>query len=270
MKFAKKIALRIAQIVVLLYLSLCAALYFYQESLIFPLTDLPPDFVFNFEEEFEEFTIPTADDATLSGLLFRADSSKGLIFYLHGNGGALNTWGKVAKTYTSRGYDVFLLDYRQYGKSSGEISSEAQFFDDVQQAYNLVKSNYEESQICVLGYSLGTAPAAMIAANNHPKQLILQAPYYSLVDMMQRNYAFVPTFLLKYRFEIASFMPQIKAPITIFHGDNDSIIYYGASLKLKAHFKPTDRLITLEGGRHNGMHDRADYLAHIEQVLAGR
>jgi len=269
MKLLKKIVLPVTQTLVILYLIVCGALYFYQESLIFPLTDLPDDFVFSFEENFEEFTIPTKDEATLSGLLFKADSSKGVIFYLHGNGGALDTWGGVAKTYTSRGYDVFLLDYREYGKSTGTISSESQFFDDVQTAYNLVKTKYNEKDIIVLGYSLGTAAAALIAANNNPRQLILQAPYYSMVDMMRRNYSFAPTFLLKYRFDVASFISRTKVPITIFHGNNDSIIYYGSSLKLKPHLKSTDKLITLEGGRHNGMHSNLDYLAVLESVLGG-
>jgi alpha-beta hydrolase superfamily lysophospholipase len=129
------------------------------------LTDLLDNFVFSFEDDFEEFTIPATDQATLSGLLFKADSAKGVIFYLYGNAGALDTWGGVANTYISRGYDIFLLDYRQYHKSTGKISREAQFFDDVQHAYNLVKTKYSEKDIIVLGYSLGTGPASFIAAD---------------------------------------------------------------------------------------------------------
>lgn len=262
----KKIAIRFSVSVVVIYLIICILLYFYQEDLIFAPDTLPANFVFEFPEKFEEISIPSKDKAVLNALLFKADSSKGVIFYLHGNAGCLESWGNVAKTYTSRGYDVFLLDYRGYGKSTGAISSEAQFFDDVQRAYNVVKSRYAEDKIVVLGYSIGTGAAAMLASQNHPKRLILQAPYYSLMDMMRQHYSFAPTFLLKYRFDVASFLPKIKVPIAIFHGDNDSVIDYNASTRLKQYFKTGDVLITLPGGRHNGMSEHPDYLVQFDNL----
>lgn len=99
--------------------------------------------------------------------------------------------------------------------------------------------------------------------------MILQALYYSMVDMMYRNYSFAPTFLLKYKLDIASFIPRRKAPVTIFYGNNDSIIYYGSSFKLKQHFKSTDQLFTLKGGRHNGIHNNPNYLVLLDAILIG-
>ena len=72
------------------------------------------------------------DNTLLNGLLFKTDNSKGVIFYLHGNAGSLNSWGEVAKAYTDLNYDVFMIDYRGYGKSEGSISSQGQFFQDMQ------------------------------------------------------------------------------------------------------------------------------------------
>ena len=229
---------KIARVLVIgglvLYSVLCIGLYCFQENIIFVPTKLPDNFEFKFGPPFEEYTITTPDKEQLNTLLFTTDSaSKGLIFYLHGNAGSLRSWGNVAMTYTQRGYDVFLLDYRGYGKSTGEITSEQQFFDDAQLVYDFIKTKYAEDQIIVLGYSIGTGTAAMLAANNQPKQLILQAPYYSLVDMMQQQYPIVPTFLLNYRFETGKFIQEVKAPIVVFHGTNDRIIYYGSSLKLQ-------------------------------------
>jgi pimeloyl-ACP methyl ester carboxylesterase len=91
-----------------------------------------------------------------------------LIFYLHGNAGSLNTWGEVAKRYTELKYDVFMLDYRGYGKSEGSIHSQKQFHEDIQMAYDEMKKTYKESNIVVLGYSIGTGPAAKLASLNHP------------------------------------------------------------------------------------------------------
>jgi uncharacterized protein len=72
----------------------------------------------------------------LNGLLFKADSSKGVIFYLHGNAGNIGSWGNVATTYTKLNYDVFIIDYRGYGKSEGKINGQEQLFNDNEAAYN--------------------------------------------------------------------------------------------------------------------------------------
>lgn len=57
-------------------------------------------------------------------------------------------------------------------------------------------------------------------------------------------------------------------PIAIFHGDQDEIIYYDSSIKLKAHLKASDTFITLAGQGHNGMTANPDYLTEIEKILA--
>ena len=109
------------------------------------------------------------DDGTLiHGLLFKTDDSKGLIFYLHGNAGSLRSWGGVAKTYTDLGFDVFMVDYRGYGKSGGKISGEKQLFSDMQQVYSSLRNTYEEEKLIVLGYSIGSGPATCAATSPSP------------------------------------------------------------------------------------------------------
>ena len=56
-------------------------------------------------------------------------------------------------------------------------------------------------------------------------------------------------------------------PVVIFHGDQDEVIYYGSSIKLKALFKPSDTLITLHGQGHNGMSDNLAYISQLKKVL---
>ena len=246
---------------------LCTLLYLFQERLIFFPEKLPKDFKFNFTRKFEEVSIRTTDQKLLSGLLFRSDSSRGLIFYLHGNAGSLSSWGEVAQTYTSLHYDVFMLDYRGYGKSDGAITSQEQFYEDIQMAYSEMLKNYDEDKIIVLGYSVGTGPATKLASTNNPKLLILQAPYFSLVDMMKYFYSFIPAFILKYKFETNEYIKDCKMPIVIFHGRQDEVIYYGSSLKLKELLKKSDILITLEGQGHNGMSDNPVYRMEVSKIL---
>lgn len=263
----KKKLLNILKVVLGLYIVLCGLLYLFQEKLLFFPEKLDKDYKFDFNQKFEEINVKTQDDLFLNGLLFKSDSMKGLIFYLHGNAGSIKSWGKVAKTYTDLKYDVFMLDYRGYGKSEGKISSQDQLFHDMQSAYDRLKTNYDENKIIVLGYSIGTGLAARIASVNKPKLLILQAPYYSLTDMMQHNYPIIPTFILKYKLETYKYIKECKTPIVIFHGDNDEVIYYNSSVKLKEQMKPGDKLVTLPGQGHNGMSNNPDYLYELNKIL---
>lgn len=263
----KKMLLSILKILLLLYVGICVLLYFFQEKLIFYPEKLSKDFTFRFNQRFEEVSITTGNNVLLNALLFKCPEPKGVIYYLHGNAGSLNSWGDVAEIYTNLGYDVFMPDYRGFGKSEGQIKGEKQFYSDVQSGYNKLKTMYDESKIVVLGCSIGTGPAAKIAAENHPKLLILQAPYYSLTDLTKHIYPIIPTFILKYKFETNKFLPECRMPVVIFHGDQDEVIYYRSSIELKPLLKAADTLITLKGQGHNGISSNGQYLREIERIL---
>ncbi|MBL7910825.1 MAG: alpha/beta fold hydrolase [Bacteroidia bacterium] len=264
----KRFFINTLKTLVIIYVGVCVFLYFYQEHLIFFPEKLAKEYKFKFDRNFDELNIKTDDKILLNSLLFKADSSKGLIFYLHGNSGSLKTWGSIAKNYNNKHYDFFMLDYRGYGKSDGEINNgEEELFKDIQIVYDTLKKRYNEDRIIILGYSIGTGPATKLASTNKPKHLILQAPYYSLTDMMMHEYPGVPTFILNYKFQTNKYIPNCKSPITIFHGDKDEVIYYNSSVKLKALCKPTDKFITLPGRGHGGINDDPIYITEIDKIL---
>ena len=250
-----------------LYVLLCGVLYFKQESLLFLPIKLPADHAFHFPSAFEERWITVDDGTRLNSLLFRVPNSKGLVFYLHGNSGALDSWGEAAAAYTDLGYDVFLLDYRGYGKSGGKIASQAQLLSDVQTAYQQLLPEYAEARTVILGYSVGTGPATWLAAQQHPKLLILQAPYFSMRDLATRLYPFVPGFLVRYPLPTNELIGQVSAPIVLFHGDQDEVIYHGSSVRLKELLKPTDQLVVLPGAGHGGMTDNPIYRRELAKLL---
>ena len=255
MKIVVKIGKWLLSLILVLYISTCAFLYFQQETILFHPTKLSSDFQYDFDVDFEEKVIVVEDGTKLSGVLFKTENPKGLVFYLHGNGGAVTSCVNASKTYTKVGYDCFVLDYRGYGKSEGEILSQNQFYSDVEIAYDSLCKDYEEQNIIIVGYSIGTGPAAMLAAKSDAKHLILLAPYYSMVDMMNNQYPFIPDYFLEYKLKTYEFIPKVSPPISIFHGDADEIIYYGSSVKLKEHFSSKDELITLTGQLHGGMNE---------------
>lgn len=253
------------------YIILCLGYYFFQKYFLMTNTK-PSNYVYQFDGKFEERNIQTKDGKKLNGLLFKSDSSKGLIFYLHGGGHTLDKWGKYAKTYTNLHYDIFFLDYRGFGKSEGDLPTEKQLYSDVQDAYNNFKTTYQENNIIVFGYSFGTAPASMLSADNKPKMLILQAPYYSGDEAVKNNYPFVysiiPSFLLKYKVKTVEFVEKTKVPIVIFHGNIDSTFNVAQSYQLKKLFKLGDELIVLENQGHNGFTENQEYLKQLARVLS--
>jgi alpha-beta hydrolase superfamily lysophospholipase len=238
-----------------------------QEKMLFYPEKLPIDHKFTFNSDFEEYYFPVDNKTTLNGLLFHADSSKGLVFYLHGNAGSIDSWGEIAGVYLNNNYDFFILDYRGYGKSQGKISSENQLYKDIQIVYDSLKTKYSENNIVVIGYSIGTGLAAHLASSNSPKMLILKAPYYNLPDLAHQYIKIIPTFLIRYKLRTNEFITKTKCPVIIFHGDQDEIIYVGSSYKLKELFKPEDRLIILKGQRHNGINDNPIYLERLREIL---
>ena len=250
-----------------IYLILCLVLYFTQERLIFYPEKLEKDYTFRFGQEFEELTFKTGDGVQLHGLLFPAEKSKGLVFYLHGNAGSLRSWGDVAQVYTDLDYDVLLLDYRGFGKSEGAIHSETQLFADNQLVYDEMKKRYSEDEIIVLGYSIGSGMASRLASENDPSQLILQAPYYSLVDLVGQKMPVVPSMVLKYKLRTNEYLQQCEMPITIFHGELDQLIPHSSAVRLKEESGDKINLVSLPGQGHNGITENSNYRQILKMIL---
>jgi len=238
-----------------------------QEKILFYPEKLPVDYKFSFENDFEEYFIAVDTKTRLNVLLFRADSSKGLIFYLHGNAGSLKSWGELANVYLKYNYDFCVMDYRGFGKSEGDIENEEQLHNDVGIVYDSILAKYSEKDIVIIGYSIGTCPAARLASDNDPGLLILQAPYYSIPDLARHMFWIIPPFVVKYKLRTYEYIENVKCPVIIFHGDEDEVIYYRSSVKLQKHFKSGDMLITLKGQGHNGVNYNAEYQQELKELL---
>lgn len=263
-----KLFIRIIIILFSFYLILCTFFYVMQERFIFYPDKLDKDFTYGFSHTFDEMNIKMSDNADLNGLLFRADTTKGLILYLHGNAGAVDMWGRLASVYTDSGYDIFFYDYRGFGKSDSEIISQEQFFDDAQRVYDTMREKYNEDSIIVLGFSIGTCPAAKLAAENNPKLLILQAPYYDLTGVIRDICPVIPSFLVKYKLETNKYLRECKMPVVIFHGDDDWTIDHSHSVRLSELLKEGDMFVTLEGEQHNGITDNEEYRRELKEILS--
>jgi len=116
----------------------------------------------------EEIEIDVSDEISLNTLWMKEPNAKGLIIYWHGNKGNLRRCSRQAEMVAGNDYDILIPDYRGYGKSDGYIYSESQLLEDAQKVYDWAVQHYNENQIILLGYSLGTGVASYLAAHNQP------------------------------------------------------------------------------------------------------
>lgn len=259
----KKIGLRL----VFVYLFIVAMLYYFQEKIIFLPTNLPQEFVHNFSEPFEEFFIDADDGGRLNGLHFKQENPKGVILYFHGNAGDLARWGEIATFFSKKNYVVIIMDYRTYGKSTGKLSEEA-LFKDAQLFYDYALTHYNENQLRVYGRSLGAAIATQVASKNKPAKLILETPFYNLLEVAKARFPVLPVkWLLKYKFESNKYITNVNCPITIFHGTDDKVVPYDSGKKLFSQALGDKTFITVDGGGHNNLISFNAYTEAIDAVL---
>jgi alpha-beta hydrolase superfamily lysophospholipase len=243
-------------------------LYFIQEKLIFLPRVLPQDYNYQFNYPFEELFLNTDDITVINALHFKNKSPNGVIIYFHGNAGDLSRWGTITEFFVEKKYDVLVIDYRTYGKSTGVLSEQA-LYNDAQYCYNYLKEHYSENEITVYGRSLGTGIASLIASKNNPKQLILETPYYSMENVVKSRFPlFSLNFLLKYKLPTYQYIKNTSCPILMFHGTDDKVIPFNSAEKLFSS-SPTSRttFVRIEGGRHNNLIDFERYHSEINKVL---
>ncbi len=245
-----------------------ASLYFLQEKLLFLPTTLAQDYKYEFQYPFEEVFLNPDENTRINAIHFKNEEPKGVILYFHGNAGDLSRWGIIGEHFVAKGYDVFIMDYRTYGKSKGKLS-EAVFYSDADYCYDYLLKAYNEEDITLYGRSLGTGIVTYLASKYQPKQVILETPYYSILDVAKERFPMFPvTYLMRYEFPSHKFISEITCPITMFHGTEDRIVPYSSAQKLyEVAPKDLTTFITIEGGEHNNLISFEAYTDTIKSLL---
>lgn len=272
MKRLKKIVLALVLLPLTIGSITLGYLYFIQEKRVFDFQPLAENFTYQFDIPFETFNIQTTD-STVSGVHLKAQNPKGVVYYLHGKGSNLghSKWKKIMRHIVNNlRQDVVMIDYRGFGKSKGVISLEGLLID-AQAGYDYTKTLYPEDQITVYGLSLGTSFATYVASKNHPKALILEAPFYSIEDVACSTLPFIPPFMIhavvKYPLRTDLWIQEVNCPIYIFHGTKDEIIPFDSSIRLASLAKTPCDLTIIPDGDHNHLNLTKEYQARIHQIL---
>ncbi|MFT5668340.1 MAG: alpha-beta hydrolase superfamily lysophospholipase [Vicingaceae bacterium] len=258
----------IGLVVLAIYIGVSILLYYLQDYLLFKPEKLDKDFQYFYDnQEVEEYNIETRDGALINGLHFKVKKPKGVVLYLKGNSKSMRGWGKFAVDFTRHDYDVFMIDYRGFGKSTGRRTQKA-LKNDLQLIYNKMKEKVDEKYIILYGRSLGSGFATKLASTNQPRMLILDAPYYSLSKVTARYAPFMPmSVILKYPIPTYKWLKYVACPIHIIHGTNDNLIPFKSSVKLSKIRQDQTRLYAIIGGGHKNLNTFESYHKMLAEII---
>ncbi|MBL8511213.1 MAG: alpha/beta fold hydrolase [Betaproteobacteria bacterium] len=248
-----------------LYGLLLLTVYFKQEALIFHPIPLPADERLE-AANVDEVSIPV-EGAVLSALHLKLAEPKGVVFFLHGNSGNLRSWMTNIEFYRRVNYDLFMIDYRGFGKSTGNIESEAQLLADIRAAWAFVSPRYQGKKTVIYGRSLGSGLAAGLARDVQPDLTMLVTPYSSLDEMARERYPWIPTALNRYPLPTDRWLTEIKKRIFIIHGDQDAVIPIRQAFALQK-LRPDATMLVVPGAGHNDIQRFPLYLDTIAATLA--
>ena len=254
----------IIALALLFVITILVVLYLQQERLIFFPEKLDKDHAFSFQDAHTERWFEVEKDVQIHSLHFKQEAPKGLVLYFHGNAGSLRSWGDVSEDFTRLGYDVLLIDYRGYGKSSGTITSEQDLHNDALIIYRELEREYQ--RIILYGRSIGTGIASKLATQSNASVLILETPYYSLPDLVKHIYPILPSWLVRYQLDNATYLQTFSRPVHLIHGRRDELIPYDSSVRLEK-IGPQVNLHTIDEGAHNTLPMFKEYQEILSTIL---
>jgi len=265
----KKQIFRWIKIVLIVYAVIGTILYFIQDKLLFHPVAVEATTPYAFKQAHREVLIPLDQSSSFHIVQFTVPDSvkKGVVLYFHGNKTNISRYEKFAINFTRNNYEVWMIDYPGYGKSTG-VLSESIVYEEALQMYQLARIQFKPNQIIIYGKSIGTGIAAQLASIRDCRHLILETPYYGLAALINRYFWMYPVNkMMHFKLPTYQYLEKVTSPLHIFHGTDDELIPYQQALNLKKLFKPTDELITIEKGKHNNLFDFAKANEQLDRIL---
>jgi pimeloyl-ACP methyl ester carboxylesterase len=255
MKISYKKVWKWFKIVAIIYVLGGVTLYFLQDYVLFHPVSLKKDHNYDFPEKHKEINIPVTGRSNLNIVQFLSTDTvtKGVVLYFHGNKKNISWYAKYPPYFTRHGYEVWIIDYPGFGKSTGKFTEQT-LYDWSNYMYNFARTRFGADSIIIYGKSMGSGIAAHLASIQPCKKLILETPYYDYPSVIKHHIPIYPVeWRLHYEIPTYSYIQHVNAPITIFHGTDDDVIPYSNAEKLKPFLKPGDEFITIKNGEHNDL-----------------
>ena len=202
---------------------------------------------------FEDVEFQASDGVRLHGWYVPGDSDVTWIWF-HGNAGNIShRLENLTLLNNQLGVNIFLFDYRGYGRSEGRISEKGTY-RDARGALEYVRSRQDVNpdKIVYFGRSLGAAVAVWLATQDTPYGLILESPFTFVKDMAKRAFPGLPLYMLvRTKYDSLSRIADVTCPVLVLHGDRDETVPFSHGQKLYDAAKEPKGFYPIAGAGHN-------------------
>lgn len=226
----------------------------FEDQIIFqPISQIvytPADVSLNYEDVYFE----TTDGIRLNGWFIPHPKAKATLLWFHGNAGNIGfRVDNIKQLHDLVEVNIFIFDYRGYGRSEGSVSEEGTYLDGVAAIQFLRQRLGRMNEKTVyFGRSLGAAIAAEMARRHPPRGLILESPFESIRAMAQ---AIIPSLpigsLLQTQYDVLEKIKSVKTPLLILHGDRDEVIPFAQGKNVFAAAPEPKAFYVIAGAGHN-------------------
>lgn len=222
----RKFAFSILRILAAVYVGLTLFLFFFQSSFIYRPSKEIIGAPKNLGLDYNEVIFGTEDGVALYGWHIPFNGAKQAILFCHSNAGNISYYLEAIQFFNGLGRNVFIFDYRGYGRSEGK-TSELGTYLDAEAAWNyLVKEkHFSPENIIVVGRSLGAAVAVNLAKKHKPRVLIIESAFTKYEDIAAIRFPLIPVGLIsRYRYDVGGAIAEIDCPVLVVHSRDDEIV----------------------------------------------
>ncbi len=202
----------------------------------------------------EEAWLTAEDGVGIHGWFLPAPGSRFTVLFAHGNAGNISHRLDRARLLQSRlQADVFLFDYRGYGRSEGGPDEEGTY-RDARAAYRYLveQRGLPAERLLLLGESLGSAVVLDLALVRPCRALILESPFTSVPDMAKAVFPFLPVAsILRTRYDNLAKVGRLRVPLLVLHGDRDSVVPFEQGRRVFEAAPEPKRFFRIAGADHN-------------------
>ena len=230
-------------------------MYLQQSSMIFfpyaTLDQTPAEWGLVYEDVF----LDTEDGVRLHGWYIPRHGSKQALLFFHGNAGNISHRGASVEIFHRLGLNVFIFDYRGYGKSEGK-PDEKGLYKDARAAWRYLSKErgFDQEKIILFGRSLGGAVAAKLAAEIQPGGLILESTFSSAKDVANAVFPILSRLIfLRYDFDTAAHVRRVACPVLVLHSPDDEIIPFRLGEKVFQAANEPKSFVKMRGDHNSGI-----------------
>jgi len=202
----------------------------------------------------EALEIRCPDSILLRGWHVRGNGTTAVL-YFHGNGGNISHRLERTKMLVENlGVDVFLVDYRGYGRSSGSAGEPGMYVDG-EAIYEATRERgFPPDRIVLFGESLGGGVAVETALRRPVRSIILEAPFLSIPKMAKAIYPFLPSFVVRTKFDNEEKISRVQVPKLIAAAENDDVVPLAQTRRLFELAREPKRFFLIRGAEHNNIY----------------